>query len=109
LADALTLKLVDRDGAVREALDDGLSGNRRDLFKKLVGGGTVLASGRQGELTHADRTVLHPRPADLAVVVLRAAGVRHERPLDRAVSRAQSHYRLEPRGGSGTNPLVRAT
>jgi hypothetical protein len=26
-----------------------------------------------------------------------------------AVSRAPSHYRLEPRGGSGTNPLVRAT
>jgi rubrerythrin len=45
MADALTLDLVDRDGAVREALDDGLSGNRRDLFKKLAGGGTVLASG----------------------------------------------------------------
>jgi hypothetical protein len=45
MADALTLELVDRDGAIQEALDDGLSGNRRDLFKKLVGGGTVLASG----------------------------------------------------------------
>jgi rubrerythrin len=45
MADALTLGLVDRDGAIQEALDDGLSGNRRDLFKKLAGGGTVLASG----------------------------------------------------------------
>jgi hypothetical protein len=45
MADALTLELMDRDGAIREALDDGLSGNRRDLFKKLVGGGTVAAAG----------------------------------------------------------------
>ncbi len=45
MADALTLDMVDRDGAVREALDDGLSGSRRDLFKKLAGGGTVVAAG----------------------------------------------------------------
>ena len=41
----LTLDLVDRDGAIGEALDDGLSGSRRDLFKKLAGGGTVAAAG----------------------------------------------------------------
>lgn len=45
MADALTLDLVDRDGAIREAVDEGLAGNRRDLFKKLVGGGTVAAAG----------------------------------------------------------------
>jgi rubrerythrin len=45
MADALTLDLVDRDGAILEAVDEGLSGNRRDLFKKLVGGGTVAAAG----------------------------------------------------------------
>jgi hypothetical protein len=41
----LTLDLVDQEGAIREAMDDGMSGNRRDLFKKLAAGGTVLGAG----------------------------------------------------------------
>jgi hypothetical protein len=45
MADALTLDLVDREGAIREALDDGMAGSRRDLFKRLAAGGTVAAAG----------------------------------------------------------------
>ena len=45
MADVLTLDLVDRDGAIREAMDEGLSGSRRDLFKRLAGGGAVLSGG----------------------------------------------------------------
>lgn len=42
----LTLDLVDQDGAIREALDEGMQGTRSEMFKRaIVGGGTFLAGG----------------------------------------------------------------
>ena len=44
MSEPLTLDLVDRDGAIREAHDEGMS--RSTLFRRaVVGGGTFLAGG----------------------------------------------------------------
>jgi hypothetical protein len=44
MPERLTLDLVDRDGAIREAFDEGVS--RSQLFRRaVVGGGTFLAGG----------------------------------------------------------------
>jgi hypothetical protein len=46
MPEPLTLDLLDQDGAVREALDEGMQGTRAELFRKaIIGGGTVLAGG----------------------------------------------------------------
>jgi hypothetical protein len=46
MSEPLTLDLLDQDGAVREALDEGMSGTRAQLFRKaIVGGGSFLAGG----------------------------------------------------------------
>jgi len=46
MSEPLTLDLLDSDGAIREALDEGMQGTRSELFRKaIVGGGTFLAGG----------------------------------------------------------------
>ncbi len=46
MSEPLTLDLLDKDGAIREALDEGMQGTRADLFRRtIVGGGTFLAGG----------------------------------------------------------------
>ena len=46
MTEPLTLDLVDQDGAIREALDQGTQGTRADLFRRaVVGGGTVAVGG----------------------------------------------------------------
>ena len=46
MPEPLTLDLLDSDGAIREALDEGQQGTRSELFRKaIVGGGTFLAGG----------------------------------------------------------------
>ena len=46
MSEPLTLELLDADGAIREALDEGTQGTRADLFRRaVIGGGTVLAGG----------------------------------------------------------------
>jgi hypothetical protein len=46
MSEPLTLDLIDQDGAIREALDDGMSGTRAQFFRKaIVGGGSFLAGG----------------------------------------------------------------
>jgi hypothetical protein len=46
MSDVLTLDLVDKDGAIREALDEANRGTREELFRKaIIGGGTFLAGG----------------------------------------------------------------
>lgn len=46
MSEPLTLDLLDKDGAIREALDEGTQGTRADLFRRtIVGGGTFLAGG----------------------------------------------------------------
>jgi hypothetical protein len=46
MSQILSLELVDRDGAIREALDDASSGSREEFLKKaVVAGGTFLAGG----------------------------------------------------------------
>src|SRR3712207_6311688 len=46
MSEPLTLDLLDSDGAIREALDEGQQGTRSELFRKaIVGGGTFLAGG----------------------------------------------------------------
>ncbi len=46
MTDLLTLELVDRDGALREAHERGTTGTRADLFRKaVVGGGTLMGGG----------------------------------------------------------------
>ena len=53
MSDVLTLDLVDKDGAIREALDEANRGTREELFRKaIIGGGAFLAGG-----------LLHRRPA----------------------------------------------
>ena len=46
MSEPLTLDLLDQDGAIREALDDGISRTRAQFFRKaIVGGGSFLAGG----------------------------------------------------------------
>ena len=46
MSEPLTLDLLDKDGAIRDALDEGSQGTRAELFRRAVaGGGTVLAGG----------------------------------------------------------------
>ena len=46
MSEPLTLDLLDQDGAIREALDDGNSGTRAQFFRKaIVGGGSFVAGG----------------------------------------------------------------
>jgi hypothetical protein len=46
MSEPLTLDLLDKDGAIREALDEGTQGTRAQFFKRsIVGGGTFLAGG----------------------------------------------------------------
>ena len=46
MSEPLTLDLVDQDGAIREALDEGMQGTRAQLFKRaIVGGGAFMAGG----------------------------------------------------------------
>jgi hypothetical protein len=46
MSDVLTLDLVDKDGAIREALDEANRGTREELFRKaIIGGGAFLAGG----------------------------------------------------------------
>jgi hypothetical protein len=46
MSDVLTLDLVDKDGAIREALDEAAGPTREELFRKaIVGGGAFLAGG----------------------------------------------------------------
>ena len=46
MSEPLTLEVLDGDGAIREALDEGMQGTRSELFRKaIVGGGTFLAGG----------------------------------------------------------------
>ena len=46
MSDVLTLDLVDKDGAVREALDEANRGTREEMFRKaIIGGGAFLAGG----------------------------------------------------------------
>ena len=46
MSEPLTLELLDKDGAIREALDEGSQGTRAELFRRaVIGGGTVLAGG----------------------------------------------------------------
>ena len=46
MSEPLTLDLVDQDGAIREALDEGTQETRAGLLRKaVVGGGTFLAGG----------------------------------------------------------------
>jgi hypothetical protein len=46
MSEPLTLELLDKDGAIRDALEVGSQGTRADLFRRaVVGGGTVLAGG----------------------------------------------------------------
>ena len=46
MSEPLTLELLDKDGAIREALDDGMQGTRAQFFRRaIVGGGTFAAGG----------------------------------------------------------------
>ncbi len=46
MTDVITVDLVDREGGVREALDEGRGATRAQLFRRaIVGGGTFLAGG----------------------------------------------------------------
>jgi hypothetical protein len=46
MSEPLTLDLLDKDGAIREALDEGMQGTRAQFFRRsIVGGGTFLAGG----------------------------------------------------------------
>jgi hypothetical protein len=46
MPEPLTLELLDKDGAIREALDEGNRSTRAQLFRRsIVGGGTFLAGG----------------------------------------------------------------
>ena len=46
MSEPLTLDLLDQDGAIREAMDDGNSGTRAQFFRKaIVGGGSFVAGG----------------------------------------------------------------
>jgi hypothetical protein len=46
MSEPLTLDLLDRDGAIREALDEGIQGTRAQFFRRsIIGGGTFLAGG----------------------------------------------------------------
>jgi hypothetical protein len=46
MPEPLTLDLLDKDGAIREALDEGMQGTRAQFFRRsIVGGGTFLAGG----------------------------------------------------------------
>ena len=46
MSEPLTLDLLDKDGAIREALDEGTQGTRAQFFRRsIVGGGTFLAGG----------------------------------------------------------------
>ena len=46
MSEPLTLDLLDQDGAIREALDEGSQGTRAQLFKRaIVGGGAFMAGG----------------------------------------------------------------
>ena len=46
MSEPLTLDLLDEDGAIRDALDEGSQGTRAELFRRAVmGGGTILAGG----------------------------------------------------------------
>jgi Ferritin-like domain len=46
MSEPLTLDLLDQDGAIREALDEGTQGTRAQFFRKAItGGGTFLAGG----------------------------------------------------------------
>ena len=46
MSEPLTLDLLDKEGAIRDALDEGSQGTRAELFRRAVaGGGTVLAGG----------------------------------------------------------------
>jgi hypothetical protein len=46
MSEPLTLDLLDKDGAIREALDEGTQGTRAQFFRRsIAGGGTFLAGG----------------------------------------------------------------
>ena len=46
MSEPLTLDLLDKDGAIREALDEGMQSTRAQLFRRsIIGGGTFLAGG----------------------------------------------------------------
>src|SRR3954447_19463723 len=46
MSEPLSLDLLDQDGAIRDALDEGMQGTRSELFRKaIVGGGTFLGGG----------------------------------------------------------------
>jgi ferritin-like protein len=45
MPEVVTLDLVDKDGAIREALDGNLSGTRAEMFKKAIVGGGAFAAG----------------------------------------------------------------
>ncbi len=46
MSEPLTLDLLDKDGAIREALDEGIQGTRAQFFRRsIIGGGTFLAGG----------------------------------------------------------------
>jgi Ferritin-like domain len=46
MSEPLTLDLIDEDGAIREALDEGSRSTRAELFRRsIVGGGAFLAGG----------------------------------------------------------------
>ncbi len=46
MSEPLTLDLLDKDGAIREALDEGMQSTRAELFRRsIIGGGAFLAGG----------------------------------------------------------------
>ena len=46
MTEVITVGLVDREGGVREALDEGRGATRAQLFRRaIIGGGTFLAGG----------------------------------------------------------------
>ena len=46
MSEPLTVELLDQDGAIRDALDEGMQGTRADVFRRAItGGGAFLAGG----------------------------------------------------------------
>ena len=100
MSEPLTLELLDKDGAMRDALDEKSQGTRADLFRRaVIGGGSVLAGGvpigglpqvalgRKSAKQDAHDPQLRPAPGVPGVGVLR-----RRREAGRALRRPRSPF-----------------